>query len=161
MTSKGAPRKNQQSTLAPSTADFGERPDARAPVSAVEFLDRAAYRQRRMRDAAHVLPVLAILLMLLPLMWTGQNTGQHAGQGGEEAHTSFGMIYLFSVWVGMVVLSFTLSLVLRFPDGPRTAQELSEKHPVEAKPISADLSAASKTRDGKAQSDGRLEETDR
>lgn len=69
------------------------------------FLERANYRQRRFRDAARWLPVFAVVLMLLPLMWPR-----------DEAHqslTSSGMIYLFGLWTLLVVLAFLLSRVLR------------------------------------------------
>jgi len=74
----------------------------------IEFLDKSAYRQRRIRDAASFLPVLAVILMIFPLMWP---------RGvGEKSLTSYGMIYLFGLWFVLVGLTFLLSRVLRFPD---------------------------------------------
>ena len=74
----------------------------------VEFLDRVGYRQRRIRDAARVLPIVAVALMALPLMWPRDEP--------EQSLTSIGIIYLFSLWIVLVVLAFILSKVLRFAD---------------------------------------------
>jgi len=74
----------------------------------VEFLDRVGYRQRRIRDAARVLPVVAVALMILPLMWSRDEP--------KESLTSSGIIYLFGLWIVLVVLAFILSKVLRFAD---------------------------------------------
>lgn len=72
----------------------------------VEFLDRAGYRQRRIRDAACVLPVVAIVLMVLPLMWPRETA--------EQSLTSLGMIYLFGLWVVLIIAALILARVLRF-----------------------------------------------
>ncbi|WP_296417420.1 hypothetical protein [Pseudooctadecabacter sp.] len=75
------------------------------PGKRVEFLDRASYRQRRMRDAARILPVFAAIMMVLPLMWPRGSEGQSL--------TSNGMLYLFGLWFVLVVLAFAVSRVLR------------------------------------------------
>ncbi len=73
-----------------------------------EFLERGSYRQRRFRDAARLLPILAAVLMVLPLMWPRENA--------DESLTSSGVVYLFGLWALLVVLAFVLSKVLRFSD---------------------------------------------
>jgi len=75
----------------------------------VEFLDRAGYRQRRFRDAASLLPVVAGVLMILPLMWPRDTP--------DQSLTSDGMIYLFCLWFGLILLAFGVSRVLRFSGG--------------------------------------------
>ena len=80
---------------------------ARSPR--VAFLERSSYRQRRMRDAARMLPVLAVVLMLLPLMWPRETA--------EQSATSAGIIYLFSLWLVLIALAFILGRVLKFSDG--------------------------------------------
>jgi len=75
----------------------------------IEFLERSSYRQRRMRDAARMLPILAIILMLLPLMWPRE--------AAEQNLTSSGIIYLFGLWIVLIFLAFVLSRVLRLSDG--------------------------------------------
>jgi len=74
----------------------------------VEFLDKGSYRQRRIRDAARMLPVFAAVMMALPLMWSREQA--------DESLTSTGMIYVFGLWVVLLVLAFTISLVLRRDD---------------------------------------------
>ncbi len=82
--------------------------DLKGRVPRVEFLDRSAYRQRRFRDAASLLPVIAAVLMILPLAWPRDTQTQGL--------TSDGMIYLFVLWIMLVLAAFGLSRVLRFPD---------------------------------------------
>ena len=60
------------------------------------FLARAPYRRRRLRDAARVLPVLGLFLLMLPLLWA------------PDARMALGaadVIYFFSVWVILIVLA--------------------------------------------------------
>jgi hypothetical protein len=65
------------------------------------FLARGPYRQRRIRDAARLLPILGVILWLIPLLWT---------RGGPDGtKTSTALIYVFSVWAIVIVLSFLLS----------------------------------------------------
>jgi len=86
------------------------------------FLERANYRQRRFRDAARWLPVFAIILMLLPVMWPRENEGQSL--------TSSGMIYLFGLWVVVVAFAFALSRVLHLNEGT-DPEDLRRKRPSE------------------------------
>jgi len=85
----------------------------------VEFLDRVGYRQRRIRDAARVLPIVAVALMVLPLMWPRNEP--------EQSLTSSSIIYLFSLWIVLVVLTFILSKVLRFADTEMDNQATSRE----------------------------------
>ena len=78
------------------------------PPGRVEFLDRKNYRQRRFRDAARVLPLFAMVLMFLPLMWSGGDASQRL--------TSTGFVYLFGLWFVLIVLTAVLALVLRPTD---------------------------------------------
>lgn len=75
------------------------------------FLARTSYRQRRLRDAARLLPVLGATLWMIPLLWpraslTDTNTAQS---------TSTAVIYIFGIWAALILASFVLSQVLR-PD---------------------------------------------
>lgn len=60
------------------------------------FLARAVYRRRRLRDAARLLPLVGLLLILLP------------GLGSEEGSNAFDAVYLFVVWI---VLILTAALI--------------------------------------------------
>ena len=70
----------------------------------IEFLERGSYRHRRFRDAVRVLPMLAAILMFLPLMWPRE--------AAEDGLTSSGFIYLFSIWVILIVVAAVLARVL-------------------------------------------------
>jgi hypothetical protein len=78
---------------------------ARRPKPPV-FLGRDSYRQRRVRDAARMLPVLGVVLFLLPLLWE---------RGEDGARNAQALIYIFGVWTLLAVLAFWLSRHLR-PD---------------------------------------------
>ena len=71
-------------------------PDPRAAF----FLERRAYRRRRIGDAARVLPVLGIILVLLPILWTG------------EAALSSTAIYIFAAWVVLIVIAAIVSRLI-------------------------------------------------
>ncbi|EAQ04769.1 hypothetical protein OB2597_05785 [Pseudooceanicola batsensis HTCC2597] len=66
------------------------------------FLGRVSYRQRRLADAARLMPVLGAILMALPLLWP------RAGEAGTPP-TSVAMIYIFGVWTLLTVLAALLS----------------------------------------------------
>lgn len=62
------------------------------------FLKRRSYRQRRLRDAARLLPLVGMFLLLVPLIGAG-GAGNTAGHG----------LYLFLVWLGLVAAAAALS----------------------------------------------------
>ena len=64
------------------------------------FLGKSSYRQRRLRDAAQLLPVCGLTLWLIPLLWP-------QGAGGQP--TSSAVLYVFAVWAGLIVAAFLLS----------------------------------------------------
>ena len=86
-----------------------------APRGRIEFLERDSYRQRRVRDAARMVPIFAAVLMLLPLMWSRKTP--------EQSLTSSGIYYIFGLWIVLIVVSFFLSRVLRFVSAEGDAQE--------------------------------------
>ncbi|WP_342076154.1 hypothetical protein [Yoonia sp. SS1-5] len=64
------------------------------------FLEQANYRQRRLRDAIRLLPILGAILFAIPLLW-------ETGVGARA------MIYVFLIWFGLIVLAAGLSFFLR------------------------------------------------
>ena len=62
------------------------------------FLARQTYRRRRVADAARLLPLLGVLLLLLPLL----SSGQDGDTGAAGVQTSRGGIYIFLVWAGLI-----------------------------------------------------------
>lgn len=61
------------------------------------FLARAVYRRRRLRDAARLLPLVGLLLMLLP------GLGRETGGDARDA------IYLFVLWAGLIAAAAVLA----------------------------------------------------
>lgn len=76
------------------------------------FLARRTYRQRRLGDAARLLPIAAGVLMALPLLWRGPE-----GDPG----TAMVMIYIFGLWVVLVGLTALISRHLRARE-PKTGE---------------------------------------
>lgn len=72
--------------------------ERRAPL----FLGRVSYRQRRLADAARILPVVGAVLMALPLLWP-------RGDEPGTPTTSTAMIYVFGVWALLTLISGLLS----------------------------------------------------
>lgn len=56
------------------------------------FLERASFRRRRLGDAARVLPVLAVIMVLLPVWWVP-----------HKASFAAGAAWLFGLWAGLIV----------------------------------------------------------
>ncbi|WP_238367396.1 hypothetical protein [Mesobacterium pallidum] len=84
-----------------SDPDQRPLPPPREPAGPV-FLHTRHYRQRRLVDAIRLLPVLALALFLLPLLWPR----------GEVAD-SRAIVYLFASWTVLILLSALLSHRLR------------------------------------------------
>ncbi|WP_425038260.1 hypothetical protein [Primorskyibacter sp. S187A] len=74
------------------------------------FLHRANYRRRRMGDAARLMPLAGLILLLIPLLLT-----LNGGDGAAEAapRTSRVGLYIFGVWGLLVAITFGLSRGLR------------------------------------------------
>ena len=64
------------------------------------FLARGTYRQRRLRDAARLLPILGGLLWMIPLLWP---------RGPDGQLVSVALLYIFGVWAGLIGLACVLS----------------------------------------------------
>lgn len=69
------------------------------------FLERASYRRRRLGDAARILPVLALALLLLPVWWMP-----------ELVSLTGGAIWLFGLWAGVIALTALLHATLTATD---------------------------------------------
>lgn len=54
------------------------------------FLERQSYRRRRWSDAARLMPVVGLILLLLPLLWA------------DQATTAGGILYIFWVWALLI-----------------------------------------------------------
>lgn len=69
------------------------------------FLERASYRRRRLGDAARILPVLALVLLLMPVWWVP-----------ELISLTGGAIWLFALWAGLIALTALLYATLGATD---------------------------------------------
>ena len=67
------------------------------------FLERRVYRRRRVVDASRLLPVLAIALFLMPMLWANE---------GQGARTSTGGLYLVGVWALLILTALGLGRAL-------------------------------------------------
>lgn len=76
------------------------------------FLARSVYRKRRLRDAARMLPIFGIVL-LMPVLW---NVSARA------------WVYVFAVWLGLIVVAGLLARRLG-QDGDETRRETPEDFP--------------------------------
>lgn len=68
------------------------------------FLARAPYRRRRLRDAARLLPVVGMFLLLVPLLWTPE---------AEVSLSSADVVYFFAVWLILIGLAAAFAPGLR------------------------------------------------
>ena len=81
---------------------------AQAPRPSPLFLRPASYRQRRRRDAARLLPVIGLFLIVLPVLWAPQDT--------VHRDTAPDGIYLFVVWAVLIALALLVSRSLNTVD---------------------------------------------
>ena len=79
------------------------------------FLERRSYRRRRLADAARVLPMLGLVLILVPILWLPAAT--------PEPDTGRGGVYLFAVWFVLILAAFGLSRVLPAEDDTKPGDE--------------------------------------
>ena len=70
------------------------------------FLERRSYRRRRLQDAALILPVLAAVLFVMPLV--GLATGPD-----ESGSTRAAGLYFFGVWFLLILAAALLARRLR------------------------------------------------
>ena len=68
------------------------------------FVARGTYRQRRLRDAARILPVFGAILVCFPLLWPRD--------GDDAALTSSAVIFIFGSWLLLIVLAAILARVI-------------------------------------------------
>ena len=71
------------------------------------FLERAAYRRRRLKDAARLLPIVTVAALLLPV-WLAP-----AALSGAS-----GMIWVFLLWLLVILASALLHRRLAQPPPP-------------------------------------------
>lgn len=76
------------------------------------FVEKGTYRRRRLMDLARIALIFGTGLIAVPLMW-GRPDALADLSGGPVVKTSQALIYLLSVWGGLIVFSLTFSLAVR------------------------------------------------
>lgn len=66
------------------------------PPSRPMFLGRTPYRRRRLRDAARLLPIVGVLLLILPMLWSPIGIGRLL---------SGDLVYFFAVWLLLILVA--------------------------------------------------------
>lgn len=80
------------------------------------FLARAVYRIRRLRDAARLLPVVGLFLMLMPLLWGGTDGSGNGGGNGGGIGGGGAVVFVFVVWALLIAGAALLAPALEQPD---------------------------------------------
>lgn len=80
------------------------------------FLERRSYRRRRLGDAARMLPLFGLVLILLPLFWD-------PGTTGAPRVTAWDGVYLFCIWAGLIAAAAVLARGLTAPTDERAARD--------------------------------------
>ena len=88
------------------------------------FVERRTYRRRRMVDAARLLPILGIVLVCLPLLWTSARA--------VPTTTTYAMIYFFGLWVALTVVTGLLAKYLKEDTASRAEDDNGSGPPGEA-----------------------------
>jgi len=81
------------------------------------FLDLKSYRQKRIVDAARLVPILGALAVLLPLPFLFLG-GPADAVGGPDATAL--AVYFFVVWLTLILVALILSRAFRPPPPPET-----------------------------------------
>tara|TARA_R110002051_G_scaffold33923_3_gene75532 strand:+ start:34247 stop:34525 length:279 start_codon:yes stop_codon:yes gene_type:complete len=76
------------------------------------FLERQAYKRRRMRDLARAVPIIGAVLLSIPLLWI------RAAPEDGGATTSQALVYVFVVWMFLIALAALISRVVK-SDAPK------------------------------------------
>ncbi|MFC6688022.1 hypothetical protein [Jhaorihella thermophila] len=76
------------------------------------FLERQSYRRRRLLDAARLLPIMGAALFAVPLLWP------RASAVGDGVPTSSAILYIFSVWAGLIVVNAAFGRLTRGMNQP-------------------------------------------
>ena len=88
------------------------------------FLERSGYRQRRIADAARLVPVVGLILWSVPLVWP------HDGEEGAIT-TSTAMIYMFAIWFALILLGAFLASKISPVEPTSTEETFDEVGPVQ------------------------------
>lgn len=84
------------------------------------FLERRSYTQRRLLDAAKLLPLVGLVLWMLPLVWpSASREGAISGSGAT--------LYIFAIWALLIALGGFLAYRMA-PSEPHERQSAEAPH---------------------------------
>lgn len=86
------------------------------------FLAQRGYRQRRVIDAACLLPVFGAFLLLVPVLWD-VGGGAAGSDAGAEPRLAERGVYIFAVWGLLVLAAAILGRRLRQAAAPPQASD--------------------------------------
>jgi len=84
------------------------------------FLEHRRYLRRRLLDAAHLLPLIGFAFWSLPALRNPATVGRE---------TAGGMIYLFTIWAGLILAALFLSRALGSRDDDEASQPDETEEP--------------------------------
>jgi hypothetical protein len=81
------------------------------------FLPRSGYRLRRLHDAARLLPLFGLFLLILPILWSPV--------ADDMRRTASDGLYLFAVWTLLILVAagFARKLGKSPEDAPRRSDK--------------------------------------
>jgi hypothetical protein len=77
------------------------------------FLERDSYRRRRLADISRLLPLIGVLLLLVPLLWTGADTGAVTAGDATPLPMSKAITYIFAVWAMLIIAAVLFAMAAR------------------------------------------------
>lgn len=89
------------------------------------FLAQRGYRQRRVIDAARLLPVFGAFLLLVPVLWDVGGSGSGAPGAPTDPRLAERAVYIFAVWGLLVLAAAILGRRLREAAAPPRAPDAS------------------------------------
>ena len=95
-------------------------PAPRAAAGRPAFLRESSYRRRRLSDALRLMPVVAVILFLLPVLWS---------HGDAGARTSVATIYVFAAWIALIALGAVLTRAIGRGGDPDEPAETGAEPP--------------------------------
>lgn len=102
-------------------------PNAAAPPSRRLFLERRSYRQRRLVDGLRLLPILAVALWMIPLVWP---------KGAEDAvSTSGAALYIFGIWYALIVTGAVFAFRVESPVDEANSGNDAAGDPAQVPPV--------------------------
>ncbi len=103
-------------TSAPPSAPPSDGSDLRPRTAQAMFLERDSYRRRRLADISRLLPLIGVVLLLVPLLWTGANAPAVIAGGATPMPPmplSKAITYIFAVWAALIVAAALFAIAAR------------------------------------------------